>query len=77
MPWPSLLLVASAVVYFVTPADLIPDLLPGIGFMDDVAVVSAVVQAVRDELERFRTWERGDPEALSIDSALMVPKRAT
>ncbi len=77
MPWPSLLLVASAVVYFVTPADLIPDLLPGIGFMDDVAVVSAVVQAVRDELERFRAWERDDPEALSIDSALMVPKRAT
>jgi uncharacterized membrane protein YkvA (DUF1232 family) len=49
---------AGAVVYFVMPADLIPDLLLGIGFVDDAAVVSAVVRTVRNELDRFRTWER-------------------
>jgi uncharacterized membrane protein YkvA (DUF1232 family) len=58
VPWAALLLMAGAVVYFVMPADLIPDLLLGIGFVDDAAVVSAVVRTVRNELDRFRTWER-------------------
>lgn len=57
IPWTALLLATSAVVYFVMPVDLIPDALVGIGFVDDVAVVSAVVRAVREELDRFRRWE--------------------
>lgn len=58
IPWTALLLITSAVMYFVMPVDLIPDALVGIGFVDDVAVVSTVVQAVRSELDRFRRWER-------------------
>ena len=76
VPWPALLLLASAVVYFVMPVDLIPDMLPIIGFVDDVAVVSAVVQTVQDELDRFRRWERTDPESLPEDSSLPARKRA-
>ena len=58
VPWTVLLLVTGAVVYFVAPIDLIPDALIGIGFVDDVAVVTAVVRTVRDELDRFRAWEQ-------------------
>ena len=57
VPWTSLLLITGAVVYFVMPIDLIPDGLVGIGFVDDVAVVSTVVRTVRKELDRFRAWE--------------------
>ena len=39
-------------------ADLIPDLLGPFGFVDDAAVIGTVVQSVRTELDRFRTWER-------------------
>lgn len=57
VPWSALLLITSAVVYFVMPVDLIPDVLAGIGFVDDVAVVSTAVRAVQSELDRFRQWE--------------------
>lgn len=63
VPWTPLLLIAGAVTYFVMPADLIPDVLAGLGFMDDMAVVSAVVRAVHDELEQFRMWESTAPAA--------------
>ncbi len=76
VPWPSLLLVASAVVYFVMPADLVPDVLPMVGFVDDIAVVSAVVQAVRGELNRFRAWERASSEGAATTSPPLAPKRA-
>jgi uncharacterized membrane protein YkvA (DUF1232 family) len=37
----------AALGYFVLPADSIPDILVGIGFTDDVAVLTAAVGAVR------------------------------
>jgi uncharacterized membrane protein YkvA (DUF1232 family) len=58
VPWSALVMMAGAVCYFVMPADLIPDLLGPFGFVDDAAVIGTVVQSVRTELDRFRTWER-------------------
>lgn len=54
---PSLLVLVAALIYFVTPVDIIPDTLGVIGFVDDVAVIETAVEAVRAELDRFRAWE--------------------
>ena len=40
------LVLIGALAYFVMPADLLPDLLPLIGFSDDAAVIAAAVAAV-------------------------------
>ena len=56
----SLLLLVAALIYFVTPVDIIPDTLGAIGFVDDVAVIQTSIDAVRAELDRFRTWEETD-----------------
>lgn len=53
----TLLSVVGAVLYFVSPLDAIPDFIPVVGLADDVAVVAAVVRAVRGDLDRFRQWE--------------------
>jgi uncharacterized membrane protein YkvA (DUF1232 family) len=55
--WTPLALIVGAVLYFVVPVDLVPDALGAIGFVDDVTVISTVVQRVRHELDRFRDWE--------------------
>ena len=65
LPWKSILYAVAALVYFVNPVDLIPDALVGIGFVDDMAVVAAVVRAIRDDLEQFMAWE-GDTPALDV-----------
>ncbi len=57
LPWRSLLYATAALVYFVAPLDLIPDFLAGVGLVDDVAVVAAVVGALRSDLVAFETWE--------------------
>ncbi|MFO8099008.1 MAG: DUF1232 domain-containing protein [Salinibacter sp.] len=56
--WAPLVIIAGALLYFVAPLDAIPDALGAIGFVDDAAVISTAVQSVRDELRRFRAWER-------------------
>lgn len=57
VPWRSLLYGAAALAYFINPADLLPDALPGLGLVDDAAVIAAVSRAIRADLDRFRQWE--------------------
>jgi len=56
--WTPLVFIAGALLYFVVPADVIPDALGALGFVDDVTVITSVVQRVRHELDRFRRWEQ-------------------
>jgi len=37
----------AALAYFVLPVDAVPDMLVGIGFTDDIAVLAAAIAAVR------------------------------
>lgn len=62
LPWRSVVYAVAAIVYFVNPIDLIPDVIVGLGFVDDAAVVAAVVRAIRNDLENFRSWELDRPE---------------
>ena len=56
-PWKSILYATAALLYFLNPVDLIPDTLLVIGFVDDAAVVAAVVRALHRDLRRFERWE--------------------
>ncbi len=57
IPWRSVLYAVAALIYFVNPVDVIPDALLGIGFVDDVAVLTAVISAIQKDLIRFQDWE--------------------
>ncbi|CAD5107752.1 DUF1232 domain-containing protein [Zestomonas carbonaria] len=46
----------AALLYFLSPLDLIPDLLLGVGLLDDFAVLAWVMRTWRQELEAFRVW---------------------
>jgi len=66
IPWGSMVLVIVAIIYFVSPVDLIPDFLPG-GFIDDAAVIAFVIAQIKSDLDNFLAWEVGqqDDEAIS------------
>ena len=52
------MLIVAAILYFVTPIDLIPDAVPGAGLMDDATVLAFVLAKLEIELDRFSTWEK-------------------
>ena len=56
-PTDSILMIVAAVIYFVSPFDLIPDGIPVFGFMDDVAVIAFVAKANLTAISNFRNWE--------------------
>ena len=55
----SLVVMVAGLLYVLSPIDAIPDAIPGVGVLDDAAVVGWVVKTVRGELEAFREWELG------------------
>jgi uncharacterized membrane protein YkvA (DUF1232 family) len=57
MPRAKLLIVLAAIIYFVSPFDVIPDYLPVLGHIDDAFVVSLALKSVRAELDTFMAWE--------------------
>ena len=48
------LLIAGAIAYAVMPMDVIPDFIPGMGFVDDAFVITAVMKKIADEVARYR-----------------------
>lgn len=58
IPWKTLLLIVAAIIYFVNPLDLLPDLIPLTGLTDDFAVLLWVYNSVSNEIDKFLAWER-------------------
>lgn len=57
VPWQTLLLMVTALVYFVIPTDLIPDILLGWGLVDDATLLGWVISASKTEIDKFLLWE--------------------
>lgn len=57
IPWGSIVMVTAAVLYFVSPLDLLLDWIPFAGFIDDAAVLVFVTGQIRKDLNKFLIWE--------------------
>jgi uncharacterized membrane protein YkvA (DUF1232 family) len=57
IPAPKLLTILAALLYFVSPFDVIPDWIPVFGHIDDAFVISLALKTVRDDLDTFMAWE--------------------
>ena len=48
--------ILGALVYFCDPEDLIPDHIPGLGFLDDAIYVELVIKELRAEIESYQEF---------------------
>ncbi|MGX9808448.1 YkvA family protein [Exiguobacterium acetylicum] len=53
----TILKMIGALIYLVSPIDLVPDFVLGFGFADDIAVILFVTKTVFEELTRFSDWQ--------------------
>jgi uncharacterized membrane protein YkvA (DUF1232 family) len=51
--WYTLPIAAAALLYAINPADVLPDVLPAIGVLDDVALVAIAVRVLQSELRAY------------------------
>lgn len=51
--WYSLPVAAAAVLYAINPADVVPDVLPVLGSLDDVVLLALAVRVLRNDLREY------------------------
>jgi uncharacterized membrane protein YkvA (DUF1232 family) len=56
VPWRTIALLCIALIYFLSPVDAIPDYIPVIGVIDDIAVLGFLVRSLLKDARRFKEW---------------------
>ena len=56
IPLGTIIAAISALIYWVSPVDLIPDSIPGVGYIDDAAVVAFCLKQIGDDLNKYKEW---------------------
>ncbi|MGT2756309.1 YkvA family protein [Streptococcus ovuberis] len=59
VPTKSIIAIISALIYFLSPLDVVPDFIPFLGQMDDALVIATVWKQVHKDIEKYREWKRG------------------
>lgn len=52
----SIVAVVSAVIYVCSPIDLIPDIIPVFGYLDDAAVLAICFALVKTDIDAYKKW---------------------
>ncbi|WP_026489939.1 YkvA family protein [Butyrivibrio sp. XBB1001] len=56
IPIGSVIAIVSALIYFVSPIDLIPDNVPVIGYIDDMTVITVCLKMVQSDIDEYLEW---------------------
>ena len=56
-PWTTIAALTGALIYVLSPIDLILDFIPGIGFVDDAIVIGLAIKLAQPDLEKYRAWK--------------------
>jgi uncharacterized membrane protein YkvA (DUF1232 family) len=64
IPTGSILMIIATIIYFVSPIDIVPDFLVGLGILDDAAVIGFTLKQISSDLDKFKLWQENEKETL-------------
>lgn len=67
VPMATVITLLAAVLYFISPVDIIPDFIPLIGHLDDMIIFGFVTDAAKVDLKKYEKWKKGNenPDLIS------------
>ncbi|MCM4155821.1 YkvA family protein [Gramella sp. AN32] len=57
VPWFTIATIAFSFLYILNPFDFIPDFIPGIGYVDDFAVITFGIRFIQTDLHKYLDWK--------------------
>ena len=64
VPLKTIAALVIAILYIVSPIDLLPDFIPFVGYLDDAFIFILTIDLVRDDLNNYRAWREEDEQWL-------------
>lgn len=58
LPYPVIQIAVFGLRYLLNPVDVIPDIIPKIGHMDDARVIEICMGLCREDIEKYRKWKK-------------------
>lgn len=59
-PVATIISIVCCVIYLVSPVDLIPDVTPVVGFLDDIGVIKLTIDAVKSDIDKYEEWKKSN-----------------
>ncbi|GHA41267.1 hypothetical protein GCM10007103_23370 [Salinimicrobium marinum] len=63
IPWFSVAAIGMALLYVFNPLDIVPDFLPGVGYVDDFLILTVVLRFIETDLHEYLDWKIAKKEA--------------
>jgi len=60
IPWKTIGILTLIIIYFINPFDIIPDVLPLLGFADDALLFAAFINSISGDLKKYSNWKGYD-----------------
>lgn len=57
VPWFIISSIGAALLYVISPLDLIPDFIPFVGYLDDATVLAFCLKLVHKDIVLYKTWK--------------------
>lgn len=65
VPFGTIGAIAFTLIYVLNPFDLVPDVLPIIGEVDDAAVFTACLMLIETDLRKYKDWKDNQPPLIT------------
>lgn len=67
----NLIVPALALVYIISPLDILPDWIPIIGSLDDIALLAIALPMLTEELSAYAAWEERQRGIKTLDAEII------
>ena len=67
IPLATVVAVAAALIYFLAPIDVIPDFIPGFGFVDDASIIAFCFLACKHDLDKYSKWRKFNDDVIDAE----------
>lgn len=64
IPVSCIISVVSALIYFLSPIDIISDYIPFVGYIDDAAVIKFCTQLAQNDIKKYKQWRFDNGKAI-------------
>ncbi|UZH54364.1 DUF1232 domain-containing protein [Salinimicrobium tongyeongense] len=65
MPWFTIAAIGLTLLYVFNPMDMLPDFLPGVGYVDDFALFTVAVRFIESDLHAYLDWKIDEARLLN------------
>jgi uncharacterized membrane protein YkvA (DUF1232 family) len=56
-PRTSIITITAALLYFLSPVDILPDFVVGLGFIDDAFIIKLALDGVHHDISEYKKWK--------------------